>query len=109
MATMTTDKEWTIWLMPGAGELFLGLPARSAKEQAASRYCVICTMKEESLAGVGAWVEVSEVQERALVADSRVLNAFTVHPKTCLIPWGLVAYIQRGRRSESIGFVQVKS
>lgn len=107
MATMTTDKEWTIWLRPGAGEMFLGLPASSADVQAARRYCVCCTMKE-NVAGVGTWVEVSEVQEIA-IADSRVLKTFTIRPKTCLIPWGLVAYVQRGRRPQSIGFVQVKS
>jgi hypothetical protein len=64
MTTMKTsktddDKEWTIWLVPDAGELFLGLPVPSGEPT--KRYCVLCKMIEESVAGVGVWVEVTEV------------------------------------------------
>jgi len=103
---MTTEKDWIVWLLSGAGEILLGLS--SPANDHVSRFCVLGEMKGDAPAGVGIWIEVDEIQERT-IPDNSLVKAFTVSPKTCLIPWGLVAYVQRGRHSEKIGFVQVQS
>ena len=55
-------------------------------------------------AEIGILTEVDEVQEGA-TPDNSIVETFTVSPKTCLIPWRLVAHVQRGRHSEKVGFV----
>jgi hypothetical protein len=97
---MAADKEWIIWLNYGGGEIFLGLAAPASR---VSRFCVLCTMKQDAF-HLGVWVNVHEVQERT-VPGNEVMKTFTVQPKTCLIPWNLIDYVQRGSRSEGIGFV----
>lgn len=91
--------------LAGCWRDFLGDKFPQANQ--ASRFCVLGEMKGDAPAGIGVWLEVDEVQERA-IPDNALLKTFTVSPKTCLIPWGLVAYAQRGRHSEQIGFVQVQ-
>jgi hypothetical protein len=103
MAKEAKEKDWIVWLSRDAGEAFLGLS--SSRNNETSRYCVMGKMKEEAPAGFGVWVEIDEVQERS-IPDSGLMKTFTVRPKTCLIPWGFISYVQRGRHSQEVGFVQ---
>ena len=102
---MAHEKEWTIWLREGAGEVLLGLQPT----QAGTRFRVFGKMKEEAF-GFGVWIEVQGVQELTLGGSSTVTQTWVIKPPTCLIPWGLVAYIQRGSASQTqSGFVAVPS
>jgi hypothetical protein len=98
------EKEWTIWLRDGSGEEPLGLQPT----QAGTRFRVWGKMKEEAF-GFGVWIEVQGVQELTLGANT-VTQTWVIKPPTCLIPWSMVAYVQRGSASQTqSGFVAVPS
>jgi hypothetical protein len=100
---MASD-DWVIWLREEAGEVFLGLPASNAGE---SRFCVLGKFQEH-LDGVGIWVEVDFVQQ-VRVADNTTIKTWEVQPRSCMIPWSYIAYVQRGKNSGQFGFIPKNS
>ena len=53
-------------------------------------------------------VEVELVQEMT-IPDNTVARQWNVRPKTCLIRWDYITYVQRGRTSDKLGFSQIRS
>jgi hypothetical protein len=101
-----TKNNWTVWLSEGGGEVFLGL-APSADTRS-SRFCVLGTFQSDGPNGVGIWMDVDSVQEIE-IPDNTVIRAWKVNPRSCLILWGQIAYIQRGERRGKMGFTLTNS
>ena len=99
---MAKEREWIIWLLPGRGEMLLGLDASQAEQN--TRFQILCKVKEEVPMGV--WVDVNVVQRLTLGTPNRVTDTWSIKPLTCLIPWNLIAYVQRGKaQTQPVGFV----
>jgi hypothetical protein len=107
---LAKEKESIIWLRPGAGEILLGL--NSSENPATTRYCIVGNVsnsKNDDAFGVGVWFDIRVVQELTLGIPNHVTQSWAIKPTTCLIPWNLIAYVQRGAKSpaQSVGFVRV--
>lgn len=95
-------ESWIIWLTEQGGESLLGLaPAKRPGER---RFCVLGKFESDGPNGVGVWIDVDFVQEIAIPTNATV-KTWEVNPRSCLVLWGYVAYVQRGEYSGKVGFV----
>lgn len=92
--------DWIIRLLQAAGESILGLPPSDIVD---SRFCVIGKFQEH-LDAVGVWVKVDVVQQFRLSSNT-VIKTWKIEPRSCMIPWSYISYVQRGRPSGQVGFV----
>ena len=100
---MSDDTSWIVWLTADGAEAFLGTPPLND-----SRFCVLGAFLTDAHNGVGFWMDVDFVSE-VRIPTNEIIQSLTVLPSSCLVLWHYVAYVQRGERSESIGFTQAKS
>jgi hypothetical protein len=98
------ENSWIIWLTKEGGEAFLGL----APSRGNHRFCVLGKFESDGPNGVGVWVDVDFVQKIAIPSNV-VIKTWEVNVRSCLILWRDIAYIQRGEKSDGIGFVLRKS
>jgi hypothetical protein len=99
------DKNWIVWLTEDGGEIFMGLaPSQNRGER---RFRVLGTFDSDGPNGVGIWINVDSVQEIE-VPDNTIVTTWEVQPRSCLILWSYVAYVQRGKQQEKIGFTRSK-
>ena len=87
---MAKEKEWIIWLLPGRGEMLLGLDASQAEQN--TRFQILCKVKEEVPMGV--WVDVNVVQRLTLGTPNRVTDTWSIKPLTCA--WRIRAHAAVG-------------
>jgi hypothetical protein len=97
------SSDWTVWLTQKAGEVFMGLPISNGNNY---RFCVRGKFVEH-LAGVGVWIDVDSVQQVKL-SNNAAEKTWTIKPHSCMIPWSYISYVQRGKHSGGIGFVETK-
>jgi hypothetical protein len=94
--------DWAVWLTEDGGERFLGL-APTSTHVGRRRFCVLGKFQSDGPNGVGVWMDVDFVQEIEIPSNA-VLKTWQVNPRSCLILWGQIAYVQRGERRGKIGF-----
>jgi hypothetical protein len=106
---MSTDAadSWIIWLTPQTGETFLGLTP-STPPRADRRFCILGKFEAYDASGVGIWLEVDFAQELE-IPDNTAIKTWEVNPRSCLIRWSDIRYIQKGEHPKKgkIGFVPV--
>ena len=104
---MMANSNWAVWLTEQGGELFLGLTPTST-HVGRRRFCVLGQFQSDGPNGVGIWLDVDLVQEIEIPGNT-VTHAWKVNPRSCLILWGYIAYIQRGEQLGQIGFTPTSS
>lgn len=97
--------DWIVWLTEQAGEVFLGLPATGTGDR---RFCVLGRLEGTDPSGIGVWVDVDFVQELK-IPDNTAVKTWEVNPRSCLIRWDYITYVQRGEHSGTIGFTPKES
>ena len=96
------ENHWAVWLTEQGGEIFLGLAPTSTRV-GRRRFCVLGEFQSDGPNGVGIWMDVDLVQEIEIPSNT-VTDTWRVNPRSCLILWAYVAYIQRGEQLVKIGF-----
>jgi hypothetical protein len=96
---MADNKDWSIWLTPGAGETLLGMDpaARDPK----TRFRIVGKFREPAF-HVGVWVDVVFFQQLTLDNPNQVIKTWKTKPTACLIRWEFISYIQRGKRPAEV-------
>ena len=96
-----------VWLTEQGGEIFLGLAPTCTRVER-RRFCVLDKFQSDGPNGVGIWMDVDLVQEIGIPSNT-VIDTWQVNPRSCLILWGYIAYIQRGEQLGKIGFTSTTS
>jgi len=104
---MMANNNWVVWLTEQGGEIFLGL-APTFSRVGRRRFCVLGEFQSDGPNGVGIWLDVELVQEFEIPSNT-VTDTWQVNPRSCLILWGYIAYIQRGEQVGKIGFTPTSS
>jgi hypothetical protein len=104
---MMANNNWVVWLTEQGGEIFLGL-APTFSRVGRRRFCVLGEFQSDGPNGVGIWMDVDLVQEFEIPSNT-VTDTWQVNPRSCLILWEYIAYIQRGEQLGKIGFTPTSS